>query len=164
MKNGKKLLLGSFWTGFAWMVGKIHSDREKLKICKKNEKIIRKHEAALAAYEQWVEAYQKNQHIGMYLLENHYRRIAVYGLGRLGKQLCRELAASGVDVVYVIDRDYAKKRNFYKQMPCFHPENTLPKADLILTAVPGEDREIAAYLRKKVTCPVKSINDMLFVL
>lgn len=129
-----------------------------------NNLIIRQEEV-LRTYEKWMNTIQDNHMISEYLFENHYYNIAIYGLGRIGKQLYKEMISSRVEVSYIIDQKYNSIVNqYYNQAPCYHPNDKLPITDLIIVTIPSEAGEIITDLKKKVVCPVKSINDILFVL
>lgn len=164
MGNRKDLLPIAFALSACWLIGKAFADKRWLKICKKKEKTMAKQEAMLSVYGQWVKALQDGQRISEYLLKNDFHKIAIYGLGRIGKQLCEELIFSKIDVGYIVDLTYGRKNKFYDKIPCYHPDHELPDADLMIVTIPDEVKEIKSYLRKKVTCPVKSMNDLLFVI
>ncbi len=160
----KKSLMEILAGGTVLIAYKFYSDRKYLRERKKQNEQIAKREAVLCTYEQWIGAFQNKQYIPEYLYKNDYHKVAVYGLGRLGKQLYKELAVSDIEVVYTIDLAYGGDGRFYNQIPCFHPDDDLPETDLIIVTIPGEAREIIPRLRGKVTCQVKSINELLFVL
>lgn len=140
-----------------------YMDKKTLKECANKEKLFIRDRATLAAYEQWVETFQNRRRVADHLLENNYHDIAIYGFGRLGKQLYKDLLLSGINVTYLIDLNFVQGNKNYNRTPCFHPDEQLPDTDLIIITVPSEAKEIMAHLRKKVKCPVKSILDLLFV-
>lgn len=146
------------------MAVKIGKDKKFLKTYEKQKNLIYKQESVLKVYESWVNALQNRKRISDYLLAHNYREIAIYGLGRLGKQLYEEMIHSGINVSYVIDQNYSSENKHYKQVCCYHPEDNLPSADIIIVTVPGEENEIAAYLKKKNAGLVKTMNDLLFVI
>ncbi len=126
--------------------------------------IIFKQEEVIKTYEKWVYVLQNKNMISEYLMQNNYHKIAIYGLGRIGKQLYKELASSQLTVSYVIDQGYSITNKYYNQVPCYHPDDRLPNVDLIIVTVPSESEEIIKNLNKKVSCSVKSINEVLFVI
>lgn len=163
MKKRTKILLKFFFIYNYCFIKKIFEDKRKNEICEKKDYLIFKQERVLTTYEKWIRLYQNKRLLSDYLLENNYYEIAIYGLGRLGKQLYEELLVCGVSVAYVIDQNYGKENKSYKGTFCYRPEDKLPKVDLIIVTIPSEEKDIIAMLRKKVTYPIKSINDILFV-
>lgn len=164
MRKNKKIFTKELFIGAVWLTDKLYTDKKRMEKCKNKDKIIEKQEAVLASYEQWVEAFQNGLCVGNYLLAHNYHKVAIYGLGRLGKQLYRELSSSGIEVIYVIDATYGSTSRIYQQTPCFHPKDRLPEAELIIVTIPNEAKEITNQLREKITCPIKAINELLFVL
>lgn len=142
----------------------IYMDKKRLEKCAGKEKLLAKGWADLAAYEQWIEAFLNGKRISEYLLENNYHNVAIYGFGRLGKQLYRELLFSDVHVAYIIDLSFERGKKSFDGIRCFHPEEDLPEAELIIVTIPSEAKEIMANLRNKVQCQIKSIYDLLFVM
>lgn len=124
------------------------------------DKIIHKQEKALEVYKQWVQLYQKNKSIENYLIENDYRAVAIYGLGRVGKNLFEELSESKVTINYVIDKWISVSKGYYQSVLCYNPDAILPKADIIIITVAGEAEDITLNLTASGS-PVISIQDLL---
>lgn len=55
----------------------------------------------IAAY--WLELKNKNISVSEYFLLRNYRKIAIYGMGKLSKLLAEELSGSGIEILYGID-------------------------------------------------------------
>lgn len=158
----RKIVERVLLVGIACLINKINSDKKILKICEKKDCLIFKQEKVLSVYEKWINLDRKQ--IPKLLIKNNYCKVAIYGLGRLGKQLYRELIFSEVNIVYIIDRQYGLENEFYNSTVCFNCNDDLPNVDLIIVTIPGEAKEIAALLRKKVNCPIKSIDEIFFVI
>ncbi len=97
-------------------------------------------------------------------LSKRFDKIAIYGLGRIGCELVEELLKEGVYVVFCVDQNYKDK--FYRNIPCFNTEVTLPHADILIITIPSEADDI-----KKQIAPlaldidtVKSIQEVLYAL
>lgn len=113
------------------------------------------------ALKRWFFLKQKGKTVCAYFEENGYGRIAVYGLSDLGKYLLEELAESSVEVAYGIDR---RAEKLTTGNSVFTIEDSLPEVDaIIVTAVYFFD-EIDAKLRQKVSCPVISLEDVLYTI
>lgn len=147
-----------------WMIIKLRRDKKFLKIYEQQEQLIYKQERVLNVYERWIAASQDEKNISDYLLRHNYHNVAIYGLGRLGKQLYNELVNSEINVPYVIDQNYSIDQKYYNQIYCYHPEDKLPFVDLVIVTVPGEEKEIVSWLKKKSVGSVKTMNDLLFVI
>ena len=146
----------------------IYRDNFYCKLTKGQERIQRdlelfKREEALKTYERWVNVLIKKKMISEYLLANNYCHVAVYGMGRIGKQLFKELQEAGVGVDYVIDQKLSKSCQLYKDVPCYNPSYNLPYVDIIIITISSETEKIVMDLRDKVKWQVKTIHDILFV-
>lgn len=97
--------------------------------------------------------------IEQYLVERDIHSIAVYGMKDLGKLLCDELTDSNVKVVYTIDRAISGS---YLGIQIISPNENFGEVDaIIVTAIHYYD-DIAKELRKKIDCPIISIEDIVF--
>ena len=126
----------------------------------KKEKVIYKQECALEVYRAWIQLYQMDKNIEEFLIENNYHSIAIYGLGRVGKSLFKELSKSNLTIDYVIDRKLSVSKGSYESILCYNPDAVLPKTDLIIIAVPGEIDNISLHLAN-CNSKVLSIQDIL---
>lgn len=59
---------------------------------------LAKFEDYFAIVNKWLK--NRNQHISVadYFKNNHYEKIAIYGMGEIGKRLYEELCAEGIEV------------------------------------------------------------------
>lgn len=113
------------------------------------------------ALKKWFELKQQNISIIKYFQKNRYKKIAIYGISDLGMYLYQELSRSSVRVSYAIDRRAEKLDLGLKILKI---ENELPQVDaIVVTAVYFFD-QIDDLLRNKVTCPVISIEDILYTI
>lgn len=156
------------WRGLAaaFLIFGMSAAAGKIYLRKKNERIqaqkvlLRKQEEMLRTYEAWMNKARGKKTLDFFFHTNNFRTAAIYGLGRVGKQVYKELLRLDIQVLYGIDR----KVKCYDGLRCYEPDEALPEVDLIIIAVPDEAQDIAEGLREKVSCPVWSINDLLFVL
>lgn len=130
----------------------------------KNKILTERQEEVLKSYEQWINTIQKGKTIEAFLLENNCTSVAIYGLGRLGKHLYKELIQSKVKISYIIDRKYNGEKNFYGQVPCYGLNKNLPDVDLIIVTVPSEADNIILELKNYTTSKTRSIKDILFAI
>lgn len=159
MESWKGLVATFLIFGMSAAASKIYIRKKDGKI-QAQKALLRKQEEMLRTYEAWMNKTRKKKTLDFFFHTNNYRTAAIYGLGRVGRQLYKELLRSDIQVLYGIDR----KVKCYDGLRCYEPDEDLPEVDLIIIAVPDEAQDIAEELRKNVSCPVWSINDLLFVL
>lgn len=107
-------------------------------------------------FDQLLNLTESGQSIGTMLCENGYDRIAIYGLGGIGKHIVEELRNTNVQVIYGIDQNaHSLKFSF----PVYTIENVLPKVDLILITI--KDDKVRKRLCEKCECPVVTISEIL---
>ena len=121
------------------------------------------------ALKRWFELKCENKPLSPYFERNGYTRIAIYGMSDLGTYLLKELADSPVRVLYGIDRQAEKAAGKlaagrWAGLPIRKPEDTLPEADAIIVTAVYFFSEIDEQLRQKVTCPVISLEDVLYTI
>lgn len=121
---------------FRWLSGLLQEE--------KND-ILTRQEEALDIYKQWISLYQDNKSIGEYLKKNKYYSVAIYGLGRAGKNLFDELK-NKVKIDYVIDQRISMETGNYLSVLCYNPKSALPKTDLIIVTVAYEGKSIISKL------------------
>lgn len=100
-----------------------------------------------------------NIHIREYFEKEGYKTIAVYGLSHVGERLLEELKDSEVEIKYAIDKNAA---GIYLDIEVYSPDDNLPRVDaVVVTAVYFFD-EITHNLKDKVTCPIISLEDIMY--
>lgn len=132
--------------------------------CERSKHEICKREALLDTYERWVDKMIFGKQIAQYLIKNGYYKIAIYGMGRIGKHLLIEFRQSVIDVVYVIDQNISKYTNHFEGIPCLSINSRLPYVDMVIVTVSSEAKEIKKELNKRVSYQIESMNEILFVL
>lgn len=110
--------------------------------------------------DRWLWLKLQNRDIKEFFEAKGYKRIAIYGLGEVGSRLYEELSrTSDIRVIYAIDSMAPKKRSPLK---VYKPEDVLPDVDVVVVSVDYIYDEIAELLSDKVSCPVISIDDVIF--
>lgn len=108
---------------------------------------------------QWIKVKNQGKNLGEYLIENNYKRIAIYGMGELGNRLCEELKQSDVEIVYGIDQS---AQFAYSDLTVYSLEDELPEVDaVVVTAVFAFD-EIRESIEGKVNGEIISLEDIVF--
>ena len=139
-------------------------ERRKSRECKRNQLEICKRESLLETYERWVDKLISGKKIAQFLMKNNYHKVAIYGVGRIGKHLLIEFQRSGIDVVYVIDQNISRHTSYFEGIPCYSMESILPYADMVIVTVSSAAEGIKVELRKRVPYQIESMDDILFVL
>ena len=106
---------------------------------------------------RWVELLLDHGVISAFFSNNGLNRISVYGYGKLGKLLIRELEDEGICVEYIIDQ-CAHKKDFPKK--AYSLEDELPPIDVVVVTVSGYNA-IKNRLRNKGMQNVISLLDLL---
>lgn len=118
-----------------------------------------KHLALFLMMNQWVKIKQEGKHLVSYFEKNGYKRIAIYGMSYAGETLVEELKGTDIQIAYGIDRN---ADFIYGDVDIVSMEEDLGKVDVIVvTAITFFD-EIEEELLKKVSCPVISLEDILY--
>lgn len=158
MKKGKILpvLLGM-------VIGAIGGAVAVVKITSKSIKRWRaladKNLALFMLMNKWMKTKQQGRHIREYLEENKYKSVAIYGMSHVGKCLLEELKDCGVQIKYAVDRNGAAVNS---DIEIYTPEDALPEVDVMIVTAVYYFNEIRNDLKDKVTCPIVSLEDILF--
>ncbi len=108
---------------------------------------------------RWLKIYQCDKRLSHFLYDKGYRSVAIYGMKELGESLLNELDNSEINVAYCIDKN---AESLYIAKDIYTPDMELPKVDaIIITAVHYYD-EIEFFLRKRVDCPLISLDDLIW--
>lgn len=110
---------------------------------------------------KWFELKLQKKQIAGYFQNNHYKQIAIYGMSDLGNYLLQELVNTGIEVIYAIDRRAGK---IQAGIPILSIEDELSEVDAIIITATYFFNQIDEDLRKKVHCPVISIEDVLYTI
>lgn len=155
MKKGVISVLSMVAGGIAGAgaIGKISSDKAG-KIQEKSDK----HLALFLMMNQWVKVKQEGKNLSSYFDNHGYKKIAVYGMSYAGETLINELKDSEVELAYGIDQ----KVGLYSYIDILSVDDPLPEVDaVVVTAITFFD-EIEEKLRDKVSCPIISLEDILY--
>lgn len=108
---------------------------------------------------QWVHMHNEGKTIGTYLKKCGYYTVAIYGMKELGEELLCELKDSEVEVKYAIDRN---ADDLYVETKVYRPDEELEPVDaVIVTAIHWFD-DIEKDMRKRVSCPILSLEDIVY--
>ncbi|MBD5471142.1 MAG: hypothetical protein HDR19_08540 [Lachnospiraceae bacterium] len=125
----------------------------------KAQELSNKHLALFVMMNQWVRVKQEGKTLSSYFEKNGYKRIAIYGMSYAGETLVEELKGTGVEVAYGIDM---RADSLYLDVDIVSVNDILDEVDaIVVTAVTFFD-EIEEKLAEKVSCPIVSLEDILY--
>ena len=118
-----------------------------------------KHLALFLMMDRWVEVKQEKKNLESYFMKNNYEKIAIYGMNYAGERLLQELKESSITVEYGIDQ---KADEIYTEVDVLSPKDKLPNVDAIIVTPIFFFDEIEEQLSKAVSCPIISLEDILY--
>lgn len=136
-------------------------NRASLKKAKKtNSYKIKKYQTYYYLFGSWMVLRNKGRTLAEYFENHNFKNVAICGLGRLGLCLYEELKGSNIDVKYAIER---KAESFsYLNLKVISPEEYLETVDVIVVTKFIEYNKIVEELRKKTSCQVVNLEDVVF--
>lgn len=155
----KKGVLAVFTTLLGAAAGAVSVGRAGKKKTAKAQQYADKHLALFLLMNQWVKAKQDNKDIPAYLVEQGYKKIAIYGMSYVGETLYHELEGSEVEVAYAIDK---KSEGMYADVDILSPDDDLPKVDAVIVTPVFFFDEIEELLSSKMDADIISMEDVLY--
>lgn len=118
-----------------------------------------KHLALFLMMNQWVKVKQEGKNLASYFEQHGYQKIAVYGMSYAGETLLDELKDTEVKVEYGIDQN---ADSIYTDVDIVSVDDNLEEVDaIVVTAITFFD-EIEDKLSDKISCPIISLEDILY--
>ena len=127
----------------------------------KRKEMSDKHYDLFMLMNQWLMAKQQGKELITYFHENHYKKIAIYGMSFVGERLYDELQGSDVEVCYAIDK---RADNLYADVDVYTLEEELPEVDVIVVTAVSFFDSISDELAEKTDVPVVSLEDIIYEL
>lgn len=108
----------------------------------------------------WLEIKGEGKSTADYFQELGYRHIAIYGMAELALRLSEDLEGSPVCIDYGIDRDISCSQARIREV--YSPEDNLPETEAIVVTPYAVFPEIKKLLEGKVSCPVLSLEEVVW--
>ncbi len=108
---------------------------------------------------EWVQLRQKGRNLSEFFEARGFKNIAIYGMHHTGITLQNELDGTGINICYGID---ANAESIYSDIDVKKPSDDLPSVDAIIVTPIYYFVEIEEKLEEKVTCPILSLDDVVF--
>lgn len=109
--------------------------------------------------EQWMIIKEEGKSLVSFFEKNDYSQIAIYGLGKIGNHLLRELEGSSIQILYAID---AKGEELNSNIEVYTLDDEIPEADVIVVTATFDYEDIRKKLEEKVACEIISIDDVVY--
>lgn len=117
------------------------------------------YEQYLNMMNQWLILAQEGKSLNRFLIRQGWQKVAVYGMSIYGRHVIRDLKEEDCTVVCGIDR---KKMSSYEGVHIYEPTIRLPQTDVVINTVLHRHQEIVRDLQQVVSCPVVSLEDVVF--
>lgn len=129
------------------------------RVIESKNKLIDKYKLYYHLNNKWISLKESDRRLGRYFTDNKISSIAVYGMGDIGLNLCDELIKDGIAVKYALDRDLAR---YDSAIPIKKMEDALETVDAVVITVPDEFEAIRKSLEGKFSCPIISIDEIIY--
>lgn len=149
------LVVVAFW---GILIGIIVGKRKNTYKILNERRTTDKYKGYYAMLIQWLEILQNKSSIYKYFKENKYDKIAIYGIGEVGKRLMCDLNNTEVFVKYAIDstQQSSEKLRIYKLSEVSDDVDVV-----IVTPIFAFDK-IKKDLKKIFTCPIVSLEEVIY--
>lgn len=126
---------------------------------KRQQELAEKHFTLYYLMTKWVWVKQEGKCLSEYFVQKGYKRIAIYGMNYVGETLLNELRNTDIQIIYGIDENAADMK---LDICTITPDEKLKEVDVIVVTPVSFFDSIEEMLKKKVDCPIVSIEDVLY--
>ena len=109
--------------------------------------------------DKWLGTIEKGKDISDFFRKYHYSKIAIYGMGVLGRHLYYALKETDIDVIYAIDQNQQINSQGLKT---YTMQDKLPKVDAIVVTPVFAFEEIESKLSQKAEYPIVSLEEVIY--
>lgn len=121
-----------------------------------SKRVISRYRGYWTLYDKWLSKLESNHRIEDYFLKMGYKKIAIYGIGMIGKHLINEIDEDLI--LYGIDQ---KGNELKMNFPIYYPNEKLPEVDVVVVTIVSDFYHILKNLEGIVNCPVVSIEEVV---
>lgn len=149
------------WVGYgiAFLIGVLTMYIFRKREIGNESKVIENKNRNIAILNQWIILQHENMPLSETLKNRGVDKVAIYGMGILGRHLVRELARTDIKIAYALDRRSLKK---FKETEVYQLGSNLPQVDIVINTVLAENSEIAENIHKYMSCDVLHLEDLVF--
>lgn len=131
------------------------------KTIERKNKQVDKYKLYYCLNNKWIALKEANKRLSEYFVENEIKTIAVYGLGDVGLNLCEEIMKDGIEVRYAFDGNLIR---YDSEIPIRKLGDELEEVDVVVVTIPDEFEVIRNSLSSKFSCPIISVDDVIYSL
>lgn len=108
----------------------------------------------------WLKIHNSEENLSEYFIKHNYKNVAIYGMKEMGELLYEELRrCKDVNVICVIDRNTSIE---YNDICILSPDENIPDIDVMVVTAIHYYNEIEDLMHERVTCPIISIEDVVY--
>lgn len=107
---------------------------------------------------KWMHIRDENREVISYFNRHNFEYIAIYGIGGMGQHLISELKNSNIKIEYIIDKDKSMK---FLEIECKNMNDELKEVDAVIVTPTFYYDEIRENLKKKLQCPIISLEEVI---
>lgn len=157
MRKMLSIFVKMLYSLFAFTAGALFVAKKAVPYITEKQKALERFNKLFSLMDEWMAKKQQGKSIARFLESRGYHSVAIYGMSNLGERLLKDLEEDNLNVSYGIDR-----REISAEISMYKLEDDLPDVDaIIVTAMVAFDG-IEEKLRKKMTCPIYSIEDVVY--
>jgi hypothetical protein len=138
---------------------KLQSGKAVEKVRQSNSYQLEKYKSYYKLFSSWMVLRNKGRVLAEYFQDRNFKDVAIYGLGRFGLCLYEELKSSNMNVKYAIDINAAHFS--YLNLKVVSLENQLETVDVIVVTPFFLYKKIVEELRKKTSCQIVNLEDVI---
>lgn len=109
----------------------------------------------------WMKMKHQKRSLAEFINKNNIKSVAIYGMGEVGQRLCEEFSENNINIKYAIDKSM---QGSYCDVAIKKMEDDLEPVDLIIVTATYEYSTIKKNLEKTFSCPIISLNEIVFSL
>ena len=149
------LMVGSIGAVFGALITRRGFKEQIIRLKDNNEKMKEFYDVLV----RWAKLHGSGRGIEQYLLKKNIKTVAIYGMKELGELLYDELKKSSIKVLYAIDKD---AEYILSDLNVLSPSDSLQDVDAVIVTAIHYFSDIEAGMKARVSCPVISIEDVIF--
>lgn len=107
----------------------------------------------------WLELMESNKSVSSYFMSNGYKKIGIYGAGKLGAHLYEQIKNCDIELAYFIDRNIIPFGNNIKVLSM---DDDFEDVDVIVVTPVFDYINIRKKLKDKCEYKIVSVEDVLY--
>lgn len=125
----------------------------------RKEKQLIRYQKFFQILDEWMSLKERDKDIDDILFSAGYKKIAVYGMGRMCAHICSHLADSPVELAYIIDK---QMNELYDGIQIYDLKNNFEAVDAVIYTDTEVDNDILTQLKEKLKGDIISLADVVF--